>query len=162
MKNLKLLTTAFLIVSCTFIASAANLMLQGEFVNHLHNQLELSPPDAVLSTQQKATALTELNFTPFDGYKLDDKLNFGQLAVVFVRVLNLENKLDNDYKESDAIKLLVDEKVMDKQEAPDTDVTSDVGISLISKIPPVPGYAKKTLLLPRFTKKSDISPCGDY
>lgn len=141
------------------VTAKGAVMSQKEFVRHLFNHLELVDRDINLNVDDQMQALTELNFLPKEGYRLDENMTFGEMAVVLTRIYDLEEKLKPEYSDTEAIQLLVDKKILKDNLPPESELEYSEGILRINEIPRSPSYLQRTVLLPRYVPEGPASPC---
>lgn len=157
MKRNLIIATVMLGMTCLVCVAENRPILHEEFGGLLYDHLQLGKPDKTISQAEKLMALTEYGFQPRKGWKERQNLIFGDMSEVLVRVYGIEGKLKKDYLEADAIKLLVDEKVLPKEEKPDLEVEYPFGIEMINKIPIGPDTVPKVILLPRIPVEPEAS-----
>ena len=134
-----------------------NIVLHEEFAGLLFDHLELGEPGLAITQSEKLTALIELNFTPRKGYVAGQILTYGELADVLVAVYSLQGKLPKDYKQEQAIELLVNEKILPKLTDPSEKILYNDTLDIVRKIPMGPNAIPKTVLLPRIPVEPPLS-----
>lgn len=150
--DMRLYLVLFCMISLTISAVAGqDVVLHEEFCGFLFQHLEILPREQVLSSIQIVRALEDLNFQPDGGYVLGKVLLYGEMAVVLVRVYQLELALGGEgaYTQIEAIDRLVEEGILDEKREPDLPVNPRLVTTIIGRIPSTPGYRPRYILLPR-------------
>ncbi|HPQ41119.1 MAG TPA: hypothetical protein PLV45_12170 [bacterium] len=140
-----------LMIAMTHAVAGQDVVLHEEFCGFLFQHLEILPREQVLSGIEVVRALEDLNFQPDGGYTMGKALLYGEMAVVLIRVYQLEMAMGGpgNYTLVEAIERLVQEGILDEQREPDLPVDPRLVTSIIGQIPSTPGYRPRYILLPR-------------